>query len=72
MPHSDMGNYMNYNGPKVGISPSRHGDAAPLMGDHEMRSRLYAGNSEYPVVLASIEAVTIHPVRTISRKDSSL
>ena len=22
------------------------------MGDHEMRSRLYAGNSEYPAVLA--------------------
>jgi len=62
---------MNYNGPKVGIPSSRHEGAAPLMGDHETRSRLYAGNSEYPVVLASREAVKIHPVRTISRKDSA-
>jgi hypothetical protein len=51
MPHSDMGNHMNYNGPKVGRAPSRQGAAAPLMGDHEMSSRLYAGNTEYPVVL---------------------
>ena len=40
--------------PKVGKAPSRQGAAAPLMGDHEMSSRLYAGNSEYLVVLARI------------------
>jgi len=45
---------MNYNGPKVGIPPRRHGGAAPLVGDYEMRSRLYAGNPEYPVVLAQV------------------
>ena len=81
MPYSDIGNHMNYNGPKVGIASSRQEAAAPLMGDHEVRSRLFAGNTENPAVLAhecqtflvgsTSWTVTIRPVRSISRKGSS-
>jgi len=40
-----------YKQQRTGKPSSRQEGAAPLMGDHEMSSRLYAGNSEYPVVL---------------------
>ena len=40
---------------------SRQEGAAPLMGDHEMSSRLYAGNSEYPVVLVHVDMGSDNP-----------
>src|SRR5437588_892969 len=42
--------------------------AAPRIGDDAVRIRLYAGNSEYPTLLAASAAVTTRPVRTISRE----
>ena len=49
------------NVPKVEI-------AAPRAGNGAVRIRLYAGNSEYPALLAASAAVTMRPVRTISRE----
>ena len=53
----------NYDGPKVEFS-------AHLIGNNQDCTLLYAGTSEYLVVLVliSIKAVKIHPVQTISRK----
>ena len=72
----------NYNGPKVGIPPSRHGGAAPPMGDHGTSSRLYAGKpgvspcysgsmSHHGNTVATWTPVKMHGVRKTSRKDSS-
>jgi hypothetical protein len=49
MPHSDMGSYMNYNGPKV-VALCAAG-SAPQCGDAYECSWLFAGNTEYPAVL---------------------
>jgi hypothetical protein len=63
---------------KIWSSP--HGDmgdnclgrfAAPRIGNGAVRIWLYAGNSEYPALLAALAAVKMRRVRTISRKDLS-
>ncbi|MBM3672856.1 MAG: hypothetical protein FJW86_11850 [Actinobacteria bacterium] len=62
------GDSVNYNGPKVGIPLSRQRGAAPLIGDYEMSSRLFAGK---PGGSSTTWSPVSYPLRTVGDMDAS-